>query len=120
MKLIIRFLSLLLLLSLPMQSFGATHNKEVTLGETTRVGNVELQPGVYKIAWNGTGTNVEVDFWRDRKVVASANAELVNGPSQLDSAVQTREVSSGSAILEEIDFKNMQLKFSQGDQAAGN
>jgi hypothetical protein len=119
-KLLSGFSSLLLLLALPMQSFGATHNKEVTLGETTQVGNAELEPGIYKIVWNGTGTNVEVDFWKDRKVVASATATLVNGPSALDSAVQTREVSSGSAILEEIDFKNMQLKFSQGDQPAGN
>jgi hypothetical protein len=120
MKLITKFPFLLLLLSLPMASFGATYNKEVTLGATTRVGNVDLQPGDYKIAWNGSGTNVEVDFWKGRKIVASATAKVENGASVFDSAVQTRNSDSGSAILEEIDFKNMQLKFSQGDQPAGN
>lgn len=120
MKLLTRLLSLLLLLALPMASFGATQHKDVTLTENTRVGNVELQPGIYKIVWSGTGSNIEVDFWKDRKVVATANATVANGPSEFDSAVQIREVSSGSAILEEIDFKTAQLKFSQGEQPAGN
>lgn len=120
MKLITKFPFLLLALALPMESFGATHSKEVEFVKTTRVGSVDLQPGVYKVAWAGTGPNVEVDFSQDRKVVASVSAKLENSPSEFNSAIQTRDLDSGSVVLEEIDFKNTELKFSQGEQPAGN
>lgn len=120
MKFVEKLAFMLLALALPLASFAATHSKEVTLDKTTKVGNVELQPGTYKVAWNGAGPNVEVDFSKDKKVVASATAQLGSAPSEYDSAVQTRNVDSNSAILEELDFKNTQLKFSETDQQSGN
>jgi hypothetical protein len=120
MKVISSFAFVPLLFVLSVQSFAAGRTKEITLDKKTKVGKVELQPGTYKVAWSGTGPNVEVDFSKDRKVVASAAAKLANVRSEFDSAAQTRNVASGSAVLEELDFKNTQLTFSETDQSSGN
>ena len=98
MKVINSFAFLPLLVALSVQSFAAGRTKEITLDKRTKVGKVELQPGTYKVAWSGTGPNVEVNFSKDRQVVARAAAKLANVRSELDSAVQTRNVDSGSAI----------------------
>lgn len=110
---------LLLSVMLPVASFAAAHNKEITLDQATKVGTTELQPGTYKVSWNGSGPNVEVDFLKNRKVVASTTAKLGTAQGGIDS-IQTRTVDSNSAILEELDFKNTQLVFPTTDQPSGN
>ena len=110
---------LLLSVMLPIASFAATHSKEITLDKATKVGATELQPGTYKVSWNGTGPNVEVDFLKNRQVVASTTAKLGNTQGQVDS-MQTRTVSPDTAVLEELDFKNTQLVFPTADQQSGN
>jgi hypothetical protein len=110
---------LLLSVMLPIASFAATHNKEITLDKATKVGATELQAGTYKVSWNGNGPNVEVDFLKNRKVVASTTAKLGNAQGEMDS-VQTRNVDSDTAVLEELDFKNTQLVFPTADQPSGN
>jgi hypothetical protein len=110
---------LLLSFMLPVASFAATHNKEITLDKATKVGATELQPGTYKVSWNGNGPNVEVDFLKNRKVVANTTAKLGNAQGGIDS-VQTRTLDADSAILEELDFKNTQLVFPTMDQQSGN
>lgn len=112
--------SALLLLALPVASFAAKNSKDVTFDRTTRVGNTELQAGTYKVSWNGTGSQVEVDFSQNKKTVASTTAQIVNAPSPYDSAVQVRAESSDSAVLEELDFKNLELVFRQSEQPSGN
>jgi hypothetical protein len=110
---------LLLSVILPIASFAVTHNKEITLDQATKVGTSELRPGTYQVSWNGNGPNVEVDFLKNRKVVASTTAKLGNAQGGIDS-IQTRTVDSNSAILEELDFKNTQLVFPTTDQQSGN
>lgn len=116
-----RSFALLLLLSvLPAASFAASNSKEITFDKTIKVGTTDLQPGTYKVAWKGTGPTVEVDFWQNRKVVATTSAKLQNNQSGYESAVQTSDVNSGSAILREIDFKNSELVFGTEDTSSGN
>lgn len=115
-----RFVFALFLLALPVASFAAKNSKEITFDKTTKVGNTELQPGTYRVAWSGTGPQVEVDFSHNRKSVASTTAKLVNASSQYDSAIRVRSEGSDSAVLEELDFKHLQLVFSQLDQPTGN
>lgn len=110
----------LLLVLLSAASFAASNSKEITFDKTTKVGTTDLQPGTYKVTWKGTGPTVEVDFLQDRKVVASTSAKLENNQSGYDSAVQTSDVNSGSAILREIDFKKTGLVFATEDNSSGN
>ena len=110
----------LLLFMLSAASFAASNSKEITFEKTTKVGTTDLQPGTYKVVWKGTGPTVEVDFWQNKKVVVTTSAKLENNRSGYDSAVQTSDVSSDSAILREIDFKNTELVFVTGDSSSGN
>jgi hypothetical protein len=105
---------------LPLASFAAANSKEVTFDKTIKVGTTELAPGTYKVAWKVTGATAEVDFWQNKKVVASTTAKLENNRSEYDAAVQVRNVNSDSAVLQEIDFKNAQLVFSSEDTSSGN
>lgn len=111
--------SALLLLALPVASFAAKNSKNVTFDQTTQVGNTELQPGTYKVSWNGTGSQVEVDFSQNKKTVASTTAQIVNAPGPYDSAVQVSK-ETGNSVLEELDFKNLELVFRQSNQPSGN
>lgn len=120
MKSVRAFIFVLLLFTLPVVSFAAKNSKEVTFDKVTKVGNAELQPGTYRVAWNGTGPQVEVDFSHNGKNVTSTTAKLVNGPSEYDSAIRLRTGANDSTVLEEIDFRNQQLVFSQPEQPSGN
>ena len=111
--------SLLLSFMFSLPSFAATRDKEITLSETTRIGTAELKPGTYRVAWNGNGPDVAVDFLKDRKVVVTTNAKLGHARNGRDS-IHFRETNSDSAILEELDFKNTQLVFSETDHSSGN
>ena len=111
---------LLLMFMLSIASFAATNSKEITLYDITKIGNAELQPGTYKVTWNGNGPDVQVDFLKNKQVVASGAAKLENARRETDS-VQTRTGDGGSSILEEIDFKNTQLVFAgAADEHSGN
>jgi hypothetical protein len=108
-----------LLLTLPVAVFAAKNRKEITFDKTTTIGATELQPGTYTVAWTGAGPEVQVDFSQNRKSVFSTTAKLVNASGPYDSAVQTRNEGNDSAVLEEIDFKNLQLIFPQTEQPSG-
>jgi hypothetical protein len=111
--------SLLLAFIFSLPSFAATRSKEITLSQTTRIGTAELKPGTYRVAWNGNGPDVEVDFLKDRKVVLTTNAKLGHARNERDS-INTRRTTPDSEILEELDFKNAQLVFSETDHSSGN
>ena len=119
MKLTHVLASLLLSIMFSLPSFAATRNKEITLSQTTRIGTAELKPGTYRVAWNGNGPDVAVAFFKDRKVVITTNAKLGHARNERDS-IHFHETNSDSAILEELDFKNIQLVFSEADHSSGN
>ena len=110
---------LLLSFMLTTASFAATNNKEVTLFDRTKIGTTELKPGTYRVAWSGNGPQVEVDFLKNKQVVASGTAKLENARHD-SSSVQTRAGEAGSVILEELDFKTTQLVFAGTDEHSGN
>jgi len=116
----IHTLAFLLLFMLSIASFAATTNKEITLYDTTKIGAAELKPGNYKVAWKGNGPDVDVDFLKNNKVVASATAKLGNARSEVNSVHTTHAGDGGFAILEELDFKNTQLVFAGADEHSGN
>jgi len=111
-----------LLFLLPVASFAAKNSKQVTFDSVTKIGTTDVQPGTYKVEWNGAGPEVKVDFLQNKKLVASTSAKLVNGAGEFDSAIQTRRVNADSVVLDELDYKNFQLVFpdSGAQQPSGN
>jgi maltodextrin utilization protein YvdJ len=114
------FLAFLFLLALPIASFAAKNSKEVTFDTPVKVGDTQLDAGTYKVAWSGTGSQVEVSFSQNGNNVAGATAELRNESGPYDSAMVLDPQEDGSVVLKELDFKNVELVFSNQNQPSGN
>ena len=119
MKSIRTFAFILLALGQPAALLAQSHSKQVKFDQTTKVGATELQPGDYKVVWDGDGPDVEVNFQQDNKTMASATAKLANAPGPYDAAVVVKEDGTDSVILEELDFKDLELVFSQSTPDPG-
>ncbi len=96
-----------------------SEKKSITLGETAQVGHATLQPGDYKLEWNGTGQNVNVNFMQRGKVVATAPATVQSKASGNQTSINLKDQGNGSKALTEIDFNNMALVFQPGAGNAG-
>ena len=105
------------MLSAPLVSLAATKNsKSIDIQSPTLVANQQLNPGTYKVEWNGHGPNVQVAFLRNNKEVATAPAKVTSEGSassiaQNGPALETHMNSNKASILDEIDFKNIALNF---------
>ena len=60
--------------ALARDSANAKHS--LTLADPVQVGNAQLQPGDYKVEWQGTGPSVQVNFVQHGKTVATVPATL--------------------------------------------
>lgn len=81
------------------------HN--VTITDPVNIGSAQLEPGHYKVTWQGAGPTVQVRFLHDSKTVATGDAKVVNQShkSPYDDVV-TKKTGASSSSLEEIDFQN--------------
>jgi hypothetical protein len=81
------------------------HN--ITITDQVQIGSIQLEPGHYKVAWEGAGPRVQVQFLRDGKTVVSSDAQLVSQKqkSPYDDVV-TIKTSTTASSLKEIDFQN--------------
>jgi len=95
-------LSTLALLS-PVGALARDKNQHsVEIPDTVQVGSARLEPGNYKVEWQGTGSDVQVNFVRDGKTVATVPATLKTNDGQVvQDAIVTDTTSS---TLKEIDF----------------
>jgi hypothetical protein len=96
------FLSILAMLS-PLGVFARDNNQHsVDIPSTVQVGGTQLEPGSYKVEWQGTGPDTQVTFLRHGKTVATAAATLKINDSQVtqDDIV----TDSTNKTLREIDF----------------
>jgi hypothetical protein len=74
----------------------------VQIPESLQVGSAQLQPGNYKVEWQGTGPEVQVNFMRDGKTVATVPGTLnANDNRVVQDAIVTDTTSN---TLKEIDF----------------
>jgi hypothetical protein len=83
----------------------AEHN--ITITDPVQIGSRQLEPGHYKVEWQGEGPTVQVQFLHNGKPVASSNAQLVNQnqKSPYDDVV-TIKAGTNASSLKEIDFHN--------------
>lgn len=114
----ISILAALLIITLSMAMAWPKGKKTVKIAEPTIVGSVTLQPGEYNIAWSGAGPDVQVNFSRGDKTIATVPATLEAVQNEQDSIVTLQ--ASGSSSLVEINLKNARLHFGPRDASSGN
>jgi hypothetical protein len=97
-------LSMLALLS-PLSALARDKNQHsVELSDSVQVGDAQLQPGNYKVEWQGTGPEVQVNFVREGKTVATVPGTLKTNEAHAADDVVTDTTSTNAKTLEEIDF----------------
>jgi hypothetical protein len=94
------------LLLLPASTFARDKNQgNLKLFDPVLLGSTQLQPGNYKVEWNGAGPTVNVNILQDNKTVATTSAKLVGYTSGYDAVVTEPATDNAQAkTLEEIDF----------------
>lgn len=95
-------LSTLALLS-PVGALARDKNQHsVVIPDSVQVGSVQLEPGNYKVEWQGAGPEVQVNFVRNGKTVATIPGTLnANDNQVVQDAIVTDTTGS---TLKEIDF----------------
>jgi hypothetical protein len=107
MKRSLGFAMMLTLLSAP--AFAGRNSQTVNIPEPMKAGNSQLAAGDYDVAWTGTGSNTQVTFTQNHKVLATVPAQLVM-ESNKNEALDTK-VQGTVKTLESIHMKNMTLVF---------
>ena len=105
MKRFFGYAIMLTLLSAP--AFAGKNSQTVTVPEPMKAGATQLSPGDYDVSWTGSGSNVQVTFTRNRKVVATVPAKLVEEANK-NEGLET-DSRGGVDVLESIRMRNMTL-----------
>jgi hypothetical protein len=79
------------------------HSVEIT--DSVQVGGTQLKPGSYKVEWQGTGPQIQVNFVRNGKTVATVPGTLKTNDAQVSQDdIVTDTTSANTKTLKEIDF----------------
>jgi hypothetical protein len=93
-------------------------SKHITFNEPVTVGSIVLAPGVYKVAWVGTGPDVLVTFMKGGKTVATTPARLVLEKSPYHArAIETMTMPDNSRVLKRLSFSDRALVFDLSNSA---
>ena len=108
-----------LALLLTSSAFAVT-KASLQLGRPVTVNGTTLQPGDYRVQWEGDGPNVEVSILQGKNVVAKAPAQMVElqTPAANDAAV-TRQNDKGPNALEAIRFQGKKFSLELGEASDG-
>jgi hypothetical protein len=109
-------LSTLSLLS-PLGALARENEHSVDIANAVQVGSAQLNPGTYKVEWQGTGTAVQVSFSQNGKTVATVPGTLKTNDEEVTQDEITIEGSGADTkTLKEIDFGHQKeaLVFGQG------
>ncbi len=108
-----------LLCVLPLRAMAGTkQSATINISEPVVISGNHLQPGEYKIHWNGTGDNVQVQFYQGKKEVASTPAKVISQSNSTIPAITMRSTQDGSKTVNEIDLSKVTLEFPQGTESA--
>jgi hypothetical protein len=99
------FLLMVILLSTVGALAGDKNLHSIEIYDSIQVGGTQLKPGSYKVEWQGTGPEIQVNFVRDGKTVATATGTLKTNDAQVvRDAIVTDTNSAKTETLKEIDF----------------
>lgn len=94
------------LLALPVTAFAKDKNEgNLMLSSPVQVGSTQLEPGSYKVEWQGSGPTVNVDILQDNKTVVTSPAKVVTYSEGVDAVVTGPAAADPQkTTLQEIDF----------------
>lgn len=102
-----KYVALLCMVALlSLSAFARDKNqRSVEILDAVQVGSIQLQPGTYKIEWQGTGPDVQVNFLRNGKTIATVPGTLKTNDDQVvQDDIVTATTSANTKTLKEIDF----------------
>lgn len=104
-----RMLSLLSAIALLLPAFALAREQgkaDLQLTEQVEIGSTRLQPGNYKVEWNGSGPALSVNFINDDKTVATAPGKLMDlkKPAPYDAVVLKPTANGQAKTIAEIDI----------------
>ena len=77
----------------------------VEIPDSVQVGGTQLEPGSYQLVWQGTGPEIQVNFVRNGKTVATVPGTLKTNDAQVtQDEIVTDTTSANVQTLTEIDF----------------
>lgn len=104
----VKYLALLSMLALLSSVSALARDKNqhsVQIPDSVQVGGKQLKPGNYQVEWQGTGPQIQVNFMRDGKTVATVPGTLKTNDAKVTQDDIVTDVTSTSAkTLTEIDF----------------
>jgi hypothetical protein len=71
-----------------------------------------LQPGDYKVTWQGNGPTASVTFQKGKTTVATAPAKVETVDKNQQTSVQM-DANNGTAKLQKLNFSHVTLDFAQ-------
>jgi len=102
-------LSLTCLLGSGGSAYAARNNAHsVDISDAVQIGGTKLNPGNYKVEWQGTGPAVQVSFQQNGKTVVTVPGTLKTNDDQvIQDAIMTEATGAGMSTLKEIDFRHL-------------
>ena len=70
--------ALVLAILLPAAALAETHTGSLNLPTSASLNGKQLEPGIYKVRWEGEGSSAQISILKGKATVASANANVVN------------------------------------------
>ena len=70
--------ALVLVILLPAAALAETHTGSLNLPTAASLNGKQLEPGIYKVRWEGEGSSAQISILKGKATVASANANVVN------------------------------------------
>jgi len=107
------------LLLLATSVFASSNKGSLQTMSDLTVNGKALPAGDYSLQWEGTGSNVQVNILKGKKVVATTPAKLVdlNQAANNDSAV-VKANGDGTKSLSEVRFSGKKYALQIGDESA--
>ena len=90
---------------------SAVHKGSFQLADSVQINGKELPAGEYTATWDGEGNNVNVNFVREGKVIATAKANIVPlEKKNSDTAVEVKTDNGGTRALTAVSFGGQKYK----------
>jgi hypothetical protein len=103
----IKYTALLSMLTLLSSMSALARDKNlhsVKIPYSVQVGGTQLKPGDYKVEWQGTGPQIQVNFVRNGKIVATVPGTLKTDDAQVLQDGIVTDTSTNTQTLTEIDL----------------
>jgi hypothetical protein len=94
---------------------GDKMKANIEIHQTLHVGSTQLDPGEYKMTWTESGSNAEVTFSQDKKVIGTVPARATQERSGLSSPAL--RIKGDTNTLVGVDLPKVSLSFTSENDA---